>query len=64
MIAGSSAKNTAFLRCSMCDEIFDARREETAAEKLARFGSGADPDDVVLLCDGCHDEIVSEGSKL
>jgi hypothetical protein len=58
-MSGAESK-PALYRCGMCGGHFASvwSRDETAAEKLARFGSGADPHDVVLLCDGCHDELV------
>jgi hypothetical protein len=59
------ARKVALYTCAICGGRFESvwSREETAAEKLARFGSGANPRDVVLLCDGCHDELVrGEGS--
>jgi len=59
------ARKAELYTCAICGGLFESvwSRDETAAEKLARFGSGANPRDVVLLCDVCHDELVrAEGS--
>ena len=63
-MSGESTRKAPRYRCAICDGLFESvwPRDETPAEKLARFGSGADPHDVVLLCDGCHDELVREES--
>jgi len=45
-------------RCSVCKEHFEVAWEQAAAQKAARFGSGANPRDVFLLCDSCYDEII------